>query len=160
VMIVRFIAIIILHRYLTGARHWSRDVFTFIIARSTFLPLKIIGHRLAYPAIINYPTVRFHRSVRRERREKSRASYVSYANFVDIRRRPRPRNHASERASRAGQLFGAKCKRLYRLLIHPFVSDRCANDSGQLRHYISRRRFVKNTLRNAPTDRLVSHRRT
>lgn len=100
--------------------------------------------------------MRFHRGARKERRVKKRASYVSYANFcgyTEAAGQPRLlRNHASERAA-PGQLFGAKCKRLYRLLTHPFVRDRCVNGSWwRPVKTLSRRRFVKKHAVTQRTD--------
>lgn len=80
-----------------------------------------------------------------------------------IRRRGRGRSVIT-RANRAEQLFGAKCKRLYRLLIHSFVADQCVNDSWQRPvKTLSRRRFVKKhavTKRRWPTgSRLIDGRK-
>jgi len=66
-------------------------------------------------------------------------------------------------ASRVGQLFGTKYKRLYRLLTPIRFRSMYMMISGsvQLRHYPDGA-FVKNTsLRNTPTstNRLTSHRR-
>jgi len=58
--------------------------------------------RCWHPAIINYPTVRFHRASAKCKVKKNRASYVSYANFVGRGRT------VITRANRAGTTFWCK----------------------------------------------------